>query len=116
MWLTLGVAFMAPPSYAQDSDISSATVLHTYIGYSDAASSGTATRDQLTDAAIALGYIGGVADTIDSTVACIPAHVTRAQELAIVVKYLNDHPDQWQIGSSVIIERALKASFPCPAK
>lgn len=59
-----------------------------------------------------MGYITGVADALGTSV-CLPDNVTIAQLGAVVTKYLNEHPDQWHLTGSHLIESALRTIFPC---
>ena len=45
---------------------------------------------------------------------CIPDHVTRAQTLRVILKYLNDHPEELHAPAYVVARNSLVVSFPCP--
>jgi hypothetical protein len=44
---------------------------------------------------------------------CIPADVSPTQAVRIVVKYLNDHPEELNRGDSTLVMSALSKAFPC---
>jgi hypothetical protein len=67
------------------------------------------------------GYITGVSDaqeTIGGTIpaahiVCVPQEVTVAQEMAIVTRYLEDHPEKRHYSAASLVLSALLVSFPC---
>ena len=59
---------------------------------------------------VCFGYVVGVTALIDD---CEGRNVTYGQELRVVLKYMDDHPEQLDQQSTVIIRRALLAAFPC---
>ena len=54
-----------------------------------------------------VGYAGGRFE------ACFPSDVTRNQYIRVIVKYLEDHPEQLHLDSSVLIDKAFTSAFPC---
>ena len=64
---------------------------------------------------LCVGYIMGIFDALSlKHEVCVNG--TGATTLAAVAasrKYLADHPEQWNQHSIFIIQRALKATFPC---
>ena len=44
---------------------------------------------------------------------CIPRGVTREQELRVVVRYIDERPEQMHLWFSVLAYDALKAAWPC---
>lgn len=46
--------------------------------------------------------------------ACGPASATVGQLRAVVVKYLEAHPENWHLGASTLVAAALREAFPCP--
>lgn len=60
-------------------------------------------------------YILGVADTLQIQEAtCRPqSDVATAQTLAVVRRYLNEHPEQWNLHAAIVVAMAMKAAFPC---
>ena len=71
--------------------------------------------------AVCLGFIAGVIHAINSNSQfqktsnkyCGP-NVPIIQSKAIVVKYLNDHPEKLHLDSYFLILDAIQKAFPCP--
>lgn len=61
------------------------------------------------------GYVRGVLDST-SGLTCIPSGVTLGQSMAVVKKYLRDHPENWNWKASWIVSVAIMEAFPCPKK
>lgn len=47
---------------------------------------------------------------------CLPAGTTGLQEVNVVVKYMNAHPEHLHWPAGLVINTALKSAFPCPGK
>jgi hypothetical protein len=65
------------------------------------------------------GYILGVYDEMSfSRLICPPSNPNggTAQAVAVALKFLNDHPEQWHLAPVVLIEKSFKAAFPCGAR
>jgi hypothetical protein len=62
-----------------------------------------------------LGYVSGVADSIDSNI-CLTPGVTVSQLDSITKKYMNEHPEKLHYSASSIIREVLIKTFPCPGK
>jgi len=68
------------------------------------------------------GYLMGVADMMAQpewsypAKACFPDEVVRGQLIAIVKKYISNHPDQLQSPALDIVAAALAQAFPCPSR
>jgi hypothetical protein len=63
------------------------------------------------------GFIQAVEQFDDLASAfCGPEHFTYGQAKKIVIKYLNDHPEQLHLPATFLVGEALGAAFPCPAK
>jgi hypothetical protein len=72
-----------------------------------------------------LGMVRGVMETLmvwevtddrhvgDANHGCIPIEVTVSQAVAVIKKYLNDHPEKLHMGDSVLVRVALVEGFPC---
>jgi hypothetical protein len=79
---------------------------------------------------ICLSYANGVIDGYDYAFAtvqaknhekvtgafCPPNEITRGQQYRIVVKYLNDHPEETHRVAPALIAESMQAAFPCPTK
>lgn len=59
------------------------------------------------------GYITGVADAVKNIVACIPSGVIYEQIWRVVIKYLQNHPEELHLPPDVLIVKALEKAFPC---
>lgn len=59
------------------------------------------------------GYVMGVHDSLDGVVFCTPDNAKAGQILAVVKKYLQQHPELWSKGADLLAAAALKDAFPC---
>jgi hypothetical protein len=66
------------------------------------------------------GYVRGVWDTFSlyeaagyPPLACIPQEATVGELVRVIVKYLNDHPNQLHEPDNVSLFKALKEAYPC---
>jgi hypothetical protein len=61
------------------------------------------------------GYCRGIVEGVGekSPATCQPNDVTFGQEVRVVVKYLQDHPEKLNLRSSTLVELALSSAFPC---
>lgn len=61
------------------------------------------------------GYILGVFDAASyAGLICPPTlQGATAQALAVALKYLNDHPQEWHHNPGQLIAQGFKAAFPC---
>jgi hypothetical protein len=60
------------------------------------------------------GYIEAHAEALTyEGKACIEADIAPAQLIAVVNKYLVDHPELWNRGASWLVRNALIPAFPC---
>jgi hypothetical protein len=70
---------------------------------------------------VCAGYTAGIYDTInllETTNAlpklhCFPSGVTRLQIHDVVVRYLQDHPEQRHVGAAALVRDALQEAWPC---
>jgi hypothetical protein len=68
------------------------------------------------DYSLCLGYLMGVSDALNATkpnLFCLPPGIKGNQELAVVVKYLRDHPETWHYSAWTDIGAALAVALPC---
>ena len=65
------------------------------------------------DSALFSGYIMGVADTLNGTVLCPGEGVKLGQLIGVVAKYVETHPEDWNLPASGLVQRALEPVFPC---
>lgn len=68
--------------------------------------------------AYCIGYTTGVADTLGSGplydfAACLPDRVSKGQIRDIVVKYLQDNPQERHYAAVGLTAKALSLAFPC---
>ena len=61
------------------------------------------------------GYIIGIFDGLSLThqVCAVGFGATTLSAVAASRKYLADHPDEWNRPAAIVIEKALRATFPC---
>lgn len=72
--------------------------------------------DDYADYCFLYGYISGVAQAGEAIWWHYPAHNTLHQLGAVIIKYMNSHPEQWSDPAVIIIERAFKEAFPLNKK
>jgi len=62
-------------------------------------------------------YVFGVVDVLeDAGYMCIPSNVKGRQLFAIVMKYIDNHPEEWNKTASYLVETPLLNTFPCKKK
>jgi hypothetical protein len=64
------------------------------------------------DSLMAMEFMFGVIDTKITTY-CIPSGVTPGQLQEIVTKYIEQQPEKRHLVAAMLIEAAIKKSFPC---
>jgi hypothetical protein len=64
------------------------------------------------DSLMAMEYMQGVVDAKITTY-CIPSGVTPGQLIDIVTKYIEGQPAKRHLSAPLLIETAIKSSFPC---
>jgi hypothetical protein len=57
------------------------------------------------------GLVTGVADA--SPKVCATEGITLGQNIRIVTKFLQDHPERLQLRATELVEQALAKAFPC---
>lgn len=64
------------------------------------------------------GYCDGLVYGISnaSPRVCPDKEVTNGQSVRVVLKYLQDHPEELHLDNAVLVERALALAFPCGDK
>jgi hypothetical protein len=60
---------------------------------------------------ICQGVVQGVGET--SNLVCPAEHVTIGQEVRVVLKFLQDHPEKLNLRGTKLVEEALAQAFPC---
>lgn len=65
---------------------------------------------------VAMGYIMGVHDVGQGGLHCTPPNVQAGQLLDIMKNYLTNLPAERHLTADVLVTRALKLAFPCPAR
>jgi hypothetical protein len=70
--------------------------------------------------AVCSGYVTGVYDMLEGISSenaipplCVPADVTRGQLQAIVLKFLNEHPELLHYSAAALVNIAIRQAFPC---
>lgn len=72
-----------------------------------------------TEWGLCLGYIVGVADTmtqfqqLNKIDTCVPSPVTKGQLRAMVIKYMEDHPEKRAYPASAIVLLTMQTGFGC---
>ena len=61
----------------------------------------------------ALGYVTGVADTLDNSVVCIPNTVNAGQLSDMTKLYLETYPQTRHMAADALIHRVLIKVWPC---
>lgn len=64
------------------------------------------------DFGICMGYIEGVADSMESSI-CISPDVEAGQLIKATIKWLNDNPNQLHHDAATLVFSALVDAFPC---
>ena len=66
-----------------------------------------------------IGVVSGIARTAPhlepKSRFCLPANSTREEQLAMVIQYLEDHPERLQEDFFVLALQAFQETWPCPA-
>lgn len=81
-------------------------------GYKRASQSNATTRD-LMDANEFMGYVKGAHDSYDRALKCTPDKFTTGQLSAVVAKYLDANPEQWEQSGDILVFSAVSNAFPC---
>jgi len=71
------------------------------------------TSGKNTDYAMTLGYIIGVADTMQEVAHCAPSNATAGQLVDMVKLYLEQQPSVRNKTADVIVIHVLKTTWPC---
>ena len=70
-------------------------------------------KDDQLSAASFTGYVRGVEDSMNGVRFCIPAGATSKQQVALITKYVKDHPEELHNGAATFIVQALQPAYPC---
>jgi hypothetical protein len=62
----------------------------------------------------AVQQMGSLGD--ENSLFCPPDGVTYGQSKRIVLKYLNDHPEELHLPSTFLVSEAFRGAFPCAVK
>jgi hypothetical protein len=64
------------------------------------------------------GYCSGLVAGVSSASprVCPDDGVTGGQQIRVVLKYLQDHPEELHLDDALLVDRALAKAFPCPKK
>jgi hypothetical protein len=65
------------------------------------------------EATYAAGYVIGAFDTSSSVNVCAPANITVGQVTALVLKYMQEHPEILHFSGDIVVNRALSNAWPC---
>jgi len=67
----------------------------------------------LVGASLFSGYVSGVVDTGDDVLFCTSNGVTLGQCVAVVMKYLENNPEKWNLAAPALVIGAMQQTFPC---
>lgn len=88
--------------------------------YSGKELSNICSSGDVVEAAFCYGFVNGVVDTymdfgytLKTDQACFPEGVTGEQVIAVVIKYLQEHPEHWHYSASSNVMEAINKAFPC---
>ena len=71
----------------------------------------------LSDAQAAMGYVRGVSDALAIGLpSCQPLNASPGQKMAIIRKFMHEHPESWSEPAVAVVLTALKSAFGCNAK
>jgi len=78
----------------------------------------------IVDGGFCLGYITGVNSTSEAILThfkfpllyCLPKGIDNIQLVRVIVKYLENHPEELPNKSTLLVLAALKEAFPCEEK
>jgi hypothetical protein len=62
---------------------------------------------------VALGYITGVADSLNGISTCPPSNVTAGQLNDMVLKYLENYPQTRNFTGDALVQRVMSTVWPC---
>ncbi|UCD69807.1 MAG: hypothetical protein JSW48_07125 [Betaproteobacteria bacterium] len=65
-----------------------------------------------TQVAIFMGFVSGVYDSIDGP-RCASENLTGGQIFDVVIKYLEEHPEQHHLSGSGLVAGSVQEAFPC---
>ena len=66
------------------------------------------------DVSVYKGFVFGAHDSLSANgYVCSDDRVTSGQVFAVVAKYLNAHPEEWNKSAAALVTAALKQAFPC---
>ena len=69
------------------------------------------------DSSMFQGYVTSIADTFDGgTLFCIPVGATAGQLIAVVSKYVKEHPERWSENGARLVQVSFVLAFPCEGK
>jgi hypothetical protein len=73
----------------------------------------SASREDELGASAFTGYVRGVEDSMNGVRFCITAKASSAEQIALITKYVKDHPEELHNGATTLIVQALQPAFPC---
>lgn len=60
-----------------------------------------------------MGYVQGAYDA-NRQFFCTPQPFTTRQLMGVAGKYIQDHPEQWNLAGDKLVVLAISKAFPCP--
>jgi len=115
--LALLLSLVVLPAFGQEAGgpFQDGATLHAQLVEFVTRNSQSSVQDQFTSFTGA-GYVVGVADALNGAIFCVPSGVTKGEVIAVVLKFLNDHPADWHYPAAQDVAVALHLSYPCAAK
>lgn len=91
--------------------------LEKFLDASQRFDNGTAQTGDGLDDGFGMGYIIGVLDLENASgKLCTPPNVSVRQVVAMVRKYLDANPEQWNRDAATLVDAALRPAFSCTKK
>lgn len=59
-----------------------------------------------------MGYVTGVVDSLNGVAFTTTVGVTVDQNCAVVGKYIDDHPSEWNLEANYLVKKAMMKAFP----
>lgn len=87
--------------------------LHEWILADKRVDAGTSRSEDMQASNDLLSYVVGVADAYAATGALRISDTSGRQLVAIVSKFVEDHPEQWSLAAPILIDRALLVMYRC---
>ena len=71
------------------------------------------TRADELGASVFTGYVRGVEDSLQGFRFCIPPKASSSQQVGLITKYVQRHPEELHNAATTLIVQALQPAYPC---